>query len=373
MDLLSLLHGSEQPAQPDKHALAFRAASLGRLEQLKKHHVNGADLSKLHNGFSCLHTAVKKNHINILEYLLEHCPELCEQRTEDGRTAAMIAAYEGNIEVLRALFRSPSPQPGRDEAVDEAGNSALHHCCFGGSLDCAKFLVENENCLANPRLRNKEGLLPTQFAVAGNHTSLVSYLHQLDAGRGEKGEEDCSDAGINSLHRAAMHGSLETLQMLIEENIVAGDSTMPNLNTALHIAAHRGRSNIVQYLLGRPDLCIDVNAQNEYGLAPLHFACLGDHADIVDALLKRGADPSLRTGSSATPLHLAAGAGSHAICEMLVKTEAVELWGKDSDDKTAIDMALNSSYKKLASRLAQWGYIEDRSRRLVASTSLFAA
>lgn len=29
---------------------------------------------------------------------------------------------------------------------------------------------------------------------------------------------------------------------------------------------------------------------------------------------------------------------------------------------TAIDMALSSSYKKLASRLAEWAYVEDRTK-----------
>lgn len=257
----------------------------------------------------------------------------------------MIAAFEGNIDVLRLLQAHISARSSSSalassldiNAQDSVGNTALHHCCFGGNLACAQYLVDEGG--ADYLLKNKEGMLPIQFAVAGNHTALVSYLHKLPLTTSGNsgvtpGSDDASESGINSLHRAAMHGSLETLQMLIDENIIAGNSPMPNLNTALHLSSQRGMGNIVNYLITHPSIDVDINAQNEFGLSPLHFACIGGYSSVVASLLRHGACPNLRTASQATPLHLAAGSGSHEICEMLVENNArIDLWAEDSDGK----------------------------------------
>ena len=70
-------------------------------------------------------------------------------------------------------------------------------------------------------MKNKEGMLPIQFAVAGDHVELVSYLHKLmnnnnnnkkddlddekKEDKQQQEDDDKSESGINSLHRAAMH------------------------------------------------------------------------------------------------------------------------------------------------------------------------
>jgi ankyrin repeat protein len=298
------------------------------------------------------------------------------QLTEDGRTALMISAFEGNIDILRIIQKyAPSLTQSLTStlhinAVDTHGNTALHHCCFGGSVECGQYLVSE--CGADPFQRNSEGMLPIHFAAAGNHTSLVRYLHQLSTSSVcecvSKGEGKCSgeckmsvgegvsesssgdntiatatatsDSGINTLHRAAMHGSLETLQLLINEQLTAVNSTTLNMNTALHLASQRGMLNIVDFLLTHSvtqasegvGVEVDVNAQNQYGLSPLHFACIGGYSGVVKCLLQHGAVPTLCSASGATPLHLASSAGSHECCELLVKSKhTVDLWAEDSD------------------------------------------
>ena len=277
--------------------------------------------------------------------------DICEQLSNDGRTCSMIASYEGHFDILQLLRnhinqRSDLLTRCDINVVDSVGNTALHYCCFGGNIKCAQYLIES--CGANYNMKNKEGMLPIQFAVAGDHVELVSYLHKLmnnnnnnkkddlddekKEDKQQQEDDDKSESGINSLHRAAMHGSLKTLKMLIDEHIISGDSTMPNLNTALHLSSQRGMSNIVDYLINHPTIELDINAQNEFGLSPLHFACIGGHSDVVSMLLKRGAIPTSRTATEATPLHLAASSGSHEICEMLIKCDrSVDAWAQDTD------------------------------------------
>lgn len=108
----------------------------------------------------------------------------------------------------------------------------------------------------------------------------------------------------------------------------------------LHVASQRGMEDIVSYLLSHPSLSLDTNAVNEYGLTPLHFACIGGYVKVVELLLNHGANPAVRTDSEGTSLHLAASAGSHEICELLSHCgdnkggQVVDLWAVDEDGES---------------------------------------
>ncbi|KAJ3507282.1 hypothetical protein NLJ89_g6389 [Agrocybe chaxingu] len=67
---------------------------------------------------------------------------------------------------------------------------------------------------------------------------------------------------------------------------------------------------------GEPE--IDVNALDEYGYAPIHLACDRGHIDIVQILLRRGADRNIKDPDGLTPLELAQEAGRVEIEKILV-------------------------------------------------------
>lgn len=90
--------------------------------------------------------------------------------------------------------------------------------------------------------------------------------------------------------------------------------------------------------------------------------------------------------SGATALHLAAGSGNHELCEVMTSLEHTDVSIEDENGaacdygiilyfkkclflvtlgQTAIDMALNSGYKELASKLAYWSVVASRSKVLI--------
>lgn len=159
--------------------------------------------------------------------------------------------------------------------VDALGNNALHYACWGGNFCIVKSLVE-ENII-DPSIKNAEGLTAIQFAIAGKHIGIVQYLSKLNSGCLAG---DTSDSGLSSLHRAAIYGSLETIKLLLSTSsetsdsaVISVDSTAYNGNTVLHLSAQHGGMDIVQYIV--EECRAEVNAQNDYDLTPLHFACLG--------------------------------------------------------------------------------------------------
>ncbi|CAA7258635.1 unnamed protein product [Cyclocybe aegerita] len=69
---------------------------------------------------------------------------------------------------------------------------------------------------------------------------------------------------------------------------------------------------------GEPE--IDVNALDEFGYAPIHLACDRGHIDIVQILLRRGADRNIKDPDGLTPLELAQEAGRVEIEKILVSS-----------------------------------------------------
>lgn len=104
------------------------------------------------------------------------------------------------------------------------------------------------------------------------------------------------------LERAVWDGNLHSVKSLIGLGADPKNASGSDGSTPLHLAADRGREDIVGLLLDRG---ADPNARNRDGSTPLHYAALNDHAGPVGLLLDRGADPNARNNFNRTPLYYA--------------------------------------------------------------------
>lgn len=115
---------------------------------------------------------------------------------------------------------------------------------------------------------------------------------------------------------AAMHGDVEAVRSLLRDgadvNAAQGDGM-----TALHWAARRGQSELVEVLLYAG---AKLDAGTRIGrYTPLHIAAREGRTSVVRVLLEAGADPGVvTTNSGATPLHLAARSGDQEIVKLLI-------------------------------------------------------
>ncbi|XP_011858782.1 PREDICTED: ankyrin-1-like, partial [Vollenhovia emeryi] len=154
------------------------------------------------------------------------------------------------------------------------------------------------------------------------------------------------------LHIAAEYGHLEIVECLVGKKDVAVDLRDTNDNTPLHRAVLKNDSKIVEYLIKNH---ADPNVKNNLGFTPLYLAAtygysyiveylvkkgaalgirdkkdntplyaavLNGHSGIVEYLVKKGADPNMKNYRRATPLHAAAEYGHLKIVECLVKNKA---------------------------------------------------
>ena len=108
----------------------------------------------------------------------------------------------------------------------------------------------------------------------------------------------------------AARGKISPSSFGYEENIEAVKKTLAdgadvnakddNGWTPLHWAALSGHKEVSEYLI---TMGADVNAaETVSGMTPLHFAAVGDQKEIVELLLASGADVNAKTDAGETPL-----------------------------------------------------------------------
>ncbi len=106
---------------------------------------------------------------------------------------------------------------------------------------------------------------------------------------------------IDQLFDAVKNNQIEIVKELLDRgaNVNATDE---NGNTPLHWAAKNVHTDIVELLIDTYH--VDVNIQNEWGNTPLHTAAFYGHPNVVSLLIKKGANVNAQTsGPRLTPLH----------------------------------------------------------------------
>lgn len=107
-----------------------------------------------------------------------------------------------------------------------------------------------------------------------------------------------------------------------DENLIGEQTQAPEIRDSekqplsmLHQAAHYGLEVVVRDCLRRGD---SVEARDEFGSTPLHYAVLAEQDDIVKYLLDHNADVNAANHEGVTPLHCAALKGNYKIVKELL-------------------------------------------------------
>jgi hypothetical protein len=94
------------------------------------------------------------------------------------------------------------------------------------------------------------------------------------------------------LQQAAFHGQVRLLEWLLDHG---ADATLTSTGlfggTALHHAARMGTAEAVHCLMRAPGFAECANMLDKRGWTPLHLAATGGHREVVDIMLREGADP----------------------------------------------------------------------------------
>mmetsp|Transcript_51292 Transcript_51292/g.109037 ORF Transcript_51292/g.109037 Transcript_51292/m.109037 type:complete len:321 (+) Transcript_51292:37-999(+) len=211
--------------------------------------------------------------------------------------------------------------------LDLRAGSALHWACCQRLVDAAQALIDCP------------------------HFSLVNAARPED--------------GSTALHLAAAEGLTTVVQALLSSGrFLSMDALDKDGFTALHAAAWRGHFDIVEELLASPEGRALSGVEGNFDIArgprswaaeaasesdcrtALHFAALGGHADICEALLILGptANPDATNRVGATALHMAArGLHTKACNALLTSQNFTKLDARDTRGFTALHWAAHQA------------------------------
>jgi ankyrin repeat protein len=144
---------------------------------------------------------------------------------------------------------------------------------------------------------DNEGRTPLDRAMNSGHRAIAEMLLLQE-------KDDLADAENDStpMHRAAKLGLTAAVQSLISYGFDAM-RVDKNRDTPLHLAVREGRLETARVLLDASD----VNARNNQGLSPLHWATLRGDKAMCALLIEYGADPHMRDENldGLSPIHVA--------------------------------------------------------------------
>ena len=87
----------------------------------------------------------------------------------------------------------------------------------------------------------------------------------------------------------------------------------------------------------------DVNAKNDNGGTPLHYAAYrNDNSAVIEALLEAGADVNAKNDDGNTPLHWAGFNENAAVTEVMLNADA-DVYAKNDDGKTPLHYTAGNS------------------------------
>ncbi|CAD5120999.1 DgyrCDS9543 [Dimorphilus gyrociliatus] len=129
-------------------------------------------------------------------------------------------------------------------------------------------------------LNQSLSMLPSiiQAAKEGDNSSIIDIID-----KDPKTLNEVDGLGRNALMYAVHFGHINTVQILLERQIKT-DAIAIDGSTAAHRACHDDQANILEYLI---NYNADLNIQDNFGRAPLHWACTCSSTDCIDVLLNR--------------------------------------------------------------------------------------
>lgn len=121
------------------------------------------------------------------------------------------------------------------------------------------------------------------------------------------------------INDAVKSGNIEKVKVLVKKDQGAVNATDDRGRTPLHFAAEGGYREIAEFLLSSG---AKIDAKDVNNNTPLHYTAIAGKVEAAEFLLSKGAEIDARNHEKCTPLHLAASYNRKRIMELLIEKGA---------------------------------------------------
>ena len=129
-------------------------------------------LVKNKKGKSAIHISARYGHSDIVQLLMDTCPDTLGLLDKKGRTSLHIAAKKGRRNVVRTLLMAPQLQDHLLNARDENGNTPLQLAALAGQGNVLFMLLNDAR--VNKRVVNNANL--TTLDIVQSSTLLQNFM-----------------------------------------------------------------------------------------------------------------------------------------------------------------------------------------------------
>jgi ankyrin repeat protein len=150
------------------------AAYEGHTKMVEWMMKNGSDLdTRDYSALTPLMVAARAGRVEIVICILEAHHKSLNQKDRFGRTAFLLAAKQGHVSVLSALFNSNAALTD----VDQQGRSALMLAVREGHVDCVDWLLANQ---VDTKHKDFRGWNAALTAASYGHLGILQRLFETD-------------------------------------------------------------------------------------------------------------------------------------------------------------------------------------------------
>jgi len=257
-----------------------------------------------------LHDAIQKGDVARVKTLISDNKDLLHLKSDKGQTPLHLAVQNGSQEIVEFLISQ-----GADiNARDSEGNTPLITALALKKTDTARFLLSKG---ADVKIKNAQNQPAVILALMNGLNELVVPI--LDSGQ-DVNERFAGNMSI--LLMATITGNKEVIQLLVDRgadvNAAAQEGGM--IITPMYAAIFLGHTDIADLFLSRG---VDKDFRDKpTGRTLLHIATLKGVRDMVSLLVNGGYDINATDNAGKTPLHYAAQYGHKKIAELLIQNGA---------------------------------------------------
>lgn len=259
-----------------------------------------------------------------------------------GKTALMHAVCNNNLDMVKALTKKGA----RTNIVDKDGKTALHHLCDCNPKESRKMLDYLLEGFVPLNVTDKDGVTAFLYAVRSGDIKLIKKMIESGANI-----HLADSSGRTPLMAAAAFGNTDVVKLLIKNRVDVNAQTSSRMS-AYFFAAQFEHKEIMKLLKKAGAEEIYVEPTNE---AKLLLASEVGNAKVVGNMIIKGVDINLGyEGSKQNALMKASANGHGQVVDILIKAGA-DLNAKDKDGKTALMFATINKKTAVAKMLLDAG------------------